>query len=455
MLRSGVAPYLAQEVINHALDDLDSYNHGSTNASLNTYSKHATYALQQTSNPKRKYATLTGAASDHQNGLSVEPRSKPATPISVQIAALQALEALLTVGGALRSESWRSKVDFLLINIASNTCDGGWANEERAGSIISGEFSSTWADFQLAALRALLPSLLSQARCRQQYLGRSLDLFRRGKQEAGTKLAEFCAYALLALEVLIHPRALPLAKFSLDNCNGFDKGFNPKFPEKPFSSSQEQNTPFSRGVLGIDEPDPDDHLYEIWLGNGEEVGARICNIDENMEQSDKPSNADPLTEKLAYDGSVGTLLVDEGRCNESTRNMNVETGRYAADEVMVSIERFQVPVAFSKVGTSDKGVMKPCGQSGSSAIESITRVMIDKNALEDSNKGVIPPSRSEEAAFSKGTISVIDDKIAVASCTSLLSKGKQYTSGNDSDDSIPDIIMVIQIQIQIWTEIIG
>ncbi|PIA27884.1 hypothetical protein AQUCO_07400011v1 [Aquilegia coerulea] len=437
---AGVALYLAQEVINHAFVDLDFYNHGSTNASSNTYSKHATYALQQPSNTKRKHATLTGAASDHQNGLGVEPRSKPATPISVQIAALQALEALLKAGGALRSESWRSKVDLLLINIASNTCEGGWAKEERTGSIISGEFSSTWADFQLAALHALLTSHLSPAR-RSQYLGRSLDLFRRGKQETGTKLAEFCAHALLVLEVLIHPRALPLANLSLDNCNGFDEGFNPKFPEKPFSSTQEQNTPFSRGVLGLDEPDPDDNLYKSWLGNGEEVAAPISNIDENMEQSDKPPNADPLTEILAYDGSVGTLFLDEGRCNEPTGNMNVETGRYA-DEVMVSIERSQVPVAFSKVGTSDKVVMIPCSQSGSNAIESITSA-IDRNALEESNKGVVPPSRSEEVAFA--TMSVIGDlpppdKLVVASSTSLLGTGKQCMSGNDSDDSIPDII---------------
>ncbi|KAF5185273.1 3-chlorobenzoate-3,4-dioxygenase reductase subunit [Thalictrum thalictroides] len=437
----GVALYLAQEVINHAFVDLDFYNHGSTTSS-NKYSIHATYALQQPSNTKRKHATLTEVASDHQNGIGVEPRSKPATPISVQIASLQTLEALLTVGGALRSESWRSKVDFLLINIASNTCEGGWANEERTDSVVSGEFSSTWADFQLAALRALLASLLSPARCRPQYLGRSLDLFRRGKQETGTKLAEFCAHALLALEVLIHPRALPLANLSLNNCNGFDEGFNPKFPEKPFSSSQEQNTPFSRGVLGIDEPDPDDDLYESWLGNGEEVAAPISNVDENMEQTDKPSNAEPLNEKLAYDGSVGTLFLDEGRFNEPTGNVNVETGRYA-DDVMVSIEKPQVPVAFSKVGTSDKGVMIPCGQSGSSAIESITSV-INRNALEDSNEGAIP-SRSEEAAFSKGTISVIDglpppDKLVVASSTLLLDKGKQFMSGNDSDDSFPDII---------------
>ncbi|KAF5193733.1 proline-, glutamic acid/leucine-rich protein [Thalictrum thalictroides] len=325
------------------------------------------------------------------------------------------------------------------------TNKGGWANEERTGSIISCEFNSTWADFQLAALHALLSSLLSPAHCRPQYLGRSLDLFRRGKQETGTKLAEFCAHALLALEVLIHPRALPLANLSLNNFNGFDEGFDPKFPEKPFSSAQEQNTPFSRGVLGIDEPDPNDDLYESWLGNGEEVVFPISNIDENMEQSDNPSNADPSTERKTYDIGlliVGTLFLDEGRCNEPTGNMNVETGRYA-DEVMVSIERSQVPVAFSKIGTSNKRVVIPCSQSSSSATESIKSV-IDRNALEDSNKGAIPP-RTEEAAFSKGTISVIDDwsppnKLVVASSTPLLDKGNQLMSGNDSDDSIPDIV---------------
>lgn len=39
-------------------------------------------------------------------------------------------------------------------------------------------------------------------------------LYAPGKQKTGTTLAEFCITSLLALEVLIHPRALPLHEFS-------------------------------------------------------------------------------------------------------------------------------------------------------------------------------------------------------------------------------------------------
>lgn len=83
-------------------------------------------------------------------------------------------------GGALRSESWRSKVDHLLITIATDSCKGGWANEARNTFLPNGP-RSTCADFQLAALHALLASLLSPSRVRPPHLARALELFRRGK----------------------------------------------------------------------------------------------------------------------------------------------------------------------------------------------------------------------------------------------------------------------------------
>lgn len=89
-------------------------------------------------------------------------------------------------GGRLRSESWqagnqkfwRSEIDDLLITVATNACDGGWMKE---GKSVSGpnENASSYADLQLASLRALLASLLSPV-VRPTYLSKALDLFRRG-----------------------------------------------------------------------------------------------------------------------------------------------------------------------------------------------------------------------------------------------------------------------------------
>ncbi|OMO90790.1 hypothetical protein CCACVL1_07288 [Corchorus capsularis] len=137
-------------------------------------------------------------------------------------------------GGASKSESWRSSIDRLLINTAIYSCKRGWGNEEN-NIFLHNESALMWADFQLSSLRALLASFLAPARVRPPYLAQGLELFRKGwlglrhfglkgivqflvrvisgKQEAGTKLAGFCSYALLALEVLIHPRAVPLDDF--------------------------------------------------------------------------------------------------------------------------------------------------------------------------------------------------------------------------------------------------
>ncbi|KAL3523655.1 hypothetical protein ACH5RR_016489 [Cinchona calisaya] len=138
---------------------------------------------------ERKHPTSTGSLVDQsaKGGLEVE-RSQNLTPISVRIAALEALEALLTVAGALRSDSWRSNIDHLLITVATNACEGGWA--EGKSTIVYGEATSIWVDFQLSALRALLASLLSPGCGRPPHLAQGLKLFRKGTQETGTKISE-------------------------------------------------------------------------------------------------------------------------------------------------------------------------------------------------------------------------------------------------------------------------
>lgn len=85
------------------------------------------------------------------------------------------------------AESWRPSIDSLLISVATNACKGGWTKEENH-SFLSSESVPAWADFQLAALRALLASLLSPTRFRSPNLARGLELFRRGN---------FCCFKFL------------------------------------------------------------------------------------------------------------------------------------------------------------------------------------------------------------------------------------------------------------------
>ncbi|KAF8390224.1 hypothetical protein HHK36_024749 [Tetracentron sinense] len=452
---AGMALYLAQEVISNAFVDLDS--HGSGGASSNAYSDVTTEALRQPSHRKRKHVTTTiGYPEEHQNGGGLEvavPKNKPTTPISVKIAALQALEALLTVGGALRSECWRSNVDLLLVTVATNACDGGWVIEEKSTFALSDEPTSTRADFQLAALCALLASLLSPTRVRPPYLSQGLELFRRGKQETGTKLADFCAHALLALEVLIHPRALPLADFQSANHGTFNEGFSHSFSKNIFSGDHKHNTPFSRGILGMDDPDPDDDLYDSWLGNGEETETPVSIPEKQMKHGEEASEkdncqaiGDPLVEKLP--NKPADAQAPEKSNWGSTGGVNVEMGG-SGDEIMVELEQLEEPICGGNVGTSDKSVMLFKNSLMGTELESSKGVA--EHVVLDSTEGATISSSvlvQYEMASGKGVSASVGDVSALATDTSVTTfpapgKGKGLMLESDAEssmDSFPDIV---------------
>lgn len=87
-----------QEIISNALIDLDPHGHESSGTCSAAYLKATEEAVQLPSQRKRKYQASTGSFGDQsaRGGLEAE-RNQNLTPISVKIAALEALEALLTV----------------------------------------------------------------------------------------------------------------------------------------------------------------------------------------------------------------------------------------------------------------------------------------------------------------------------------------------------------------------
>ncbi|KAJ4721047.1 Proline-, glutamic acid-and leucine-rich protein 1 [Melia azedarach] len=267
----GVAIHLAQEVVDNACVDLSPAAHENGRTASRPNSEAASLAPMQCSHRKRKHGATTGSSEDQNEitGLGMEdPENRLASLKSLKIAALEALETLLTVGGGSGSESWRPTVDLLLFTVATNCCKEGWGNEEKKNSFPN-DPTITLADLQLAALRALLTSLLSSARVRPPYLGGALELFGKGKQ-AGRQLAGFCASALLALEVLIHPRFLPLERFPSANYNSLDKA-TLGIPEILYSGGQKQNIPYFSGMerTGDGAPDSyDDDLYDKWFSDG-------------------------------------------------------------------------------------------------------------------------------------------------------------------------------------------
>lgn len=82
----------------------------------------------------------------------------------------------------LRSDL-RLSIDNLLINVAENAYNGKWTSDEDQSEVMMSPNANgpSYADFLLAALHALLASLLSQPSVSQHHLAKGLELFRKGK----------------------------------------------------------------------------------------------------------------------------------------------------------------------------------------------------------------------------------------------------------------------------------
>lgn len=97
---AGIAVHLAEEVINNAFADLNPIDQGTGDVSSRANSKASTGALLQTRHRKRKHATTaTGSSEEQLDRVNFEKEVPKGytTFIPVKIAALEALEALLTV----------------------------------------------------------------------------------------------------------------------------------------------------------------------------------------------------------------------------------------------------------------------------------------------------------------------------------------------------------------------
>ncbi|RVW46589.1 hypothetical protein CK203_067166 [Vitis vinifera] len=443
------------------------------------------------------------------------------------------------MGGALRSEHWRLKVDLLLITIATNACKGGWADDERVISLPS-DATSTQADFQLAALRALLASLLSPARVRPPYLAQGLELFRRGsavpdsnfsmppffktasatnwsfphkkaslmnvilwsrglegdwevvgffnskisfavgngsrvkfwkdsgselhgqivkeeedrvvckrdskgeflhlggllgkgfdfgstskkrvevgqqlvfsmfgKQETGTRLAEFCTHALLALEVLIHPRALPLEDFPTVNRKSFDNGANNKYPENY-------------------------DLYDKWLGSDDEIDIPVTDPSKNRNNVDDASEAfrDHQTEKLpSVDGASSPKVAKKIDHRSAATGADMREGG-TEEEIMV--ESHQFPESISQEESTFPAVISA---STSTKIE-IGKVASDSGALDPGDSEI---ATGNDVLVAKGdSFAIQGENASTAVSNSERSKGLVSELDNESSmDSFPDIV---------------
>lgn len=193
------------------------------------------------------------------------------------------------------------------------------------------------------------------------------------------KVAGFCAHALMSLEVVIHPRALPL--------DGLPSVSN-RFPDNNSLATQKHNTPNLNGIAH----DGDD-LHNRWLGSGD--------VPHNNEIQKTLDTSLPLQE-----------------------TKRLKLGNDLATVVSLSVQDHTDMVASENVQQADVPEKVP-----ESTEESLGNVS-DKDAMapKDSNREVVNVTQEGE------DLAVKDSLMEEA----VIGK-KRESSGQSDDDSIPSL----------------
>ncbi|XP_019230825.1 PREDICTED: proline-, glutamic acid- and leucine-rich protein 1 isoform X2 [Nicotiana attenuata] len=434
----GISTHLTDVIVNNALMDLDERDISSV-----AQQKLHPETMTKTSHKKRKHASASSSLEEQPDRDVFEVEMSPnMASLSVKIAALEALEALLSVGGSWRPESWRANVDHLLLHVTRNACKGGWANDDR-GELVPGSPTTTWGDYQIAALRALLASLISPGRTRPQHLSQGLALFRRGTQEIGTKVSECCVHALLALEVLIHPRALPLLDpQSTDN--------NYEVRNKWFSgnlhiSDHAANNTFHIGMFSKapDEPDSyNDDLYENWLRNGEDSDTVAADPGKDTDKSNQPPETlrDTLSEKVPSFDTTAIKVSESSKLGEVAPVTVAKKGPMDRDEVMVES---QLSETIASIGDGKNSFQSSALVSGGNVLNPMgSEVQAEKLVL--GAKSDVGSLGSEKFTDNASRKEVAEASIDGSASMLNLDRGKglMHESDNESMESIPDIVDV-------------
>ncbi|XP_074578673.1 uncharacterized protein LOC141835144 [Curcuma longa] len=417
-----MAWYLAPELINNASADLN--DHPGSNTYLSNQHLSVEFDQSMTQNNPRKRKHFSESTMQLQNGTSKQSVTisiKPSTPLSVKTAALKALEALLTAGGSLKSESWRSDVNILLITVAKNAFDMGWANEGKS-SLVELESTTFLFDFQLATLSALLTSLKSMSHVRPPHLSEALEIFHRGKLEAGPILAAVCGNALLDLETIIHPQALPLIHIEdsmLKACNQRYQGntFYSGHPNPKTSSFPIENI---GATNNMDNNDGDDELLNGWLrSHKEERLVQFSNT--NGQPLDGPGKVE----------EVNAQTIVTGHENKASGESDVVVHVVPRDEMEIDNNNLIISNIINGERPSSSGAPEIVGRVSENIIMVDTLKSLD---VPDMGKQLqIGTASSENATLTD----VYED-------TDVLDKQRELVSMYDSDtvslDSLPRIV---------------
>ena len=263
-------------------------------------------------------------------------------------------------------------------------------------------------------------------------------LFVTGKLEIGTKLADFCSRALLALDVLTHPRALSLEK-AVPVGSGLNYSAQGKtvFGGGTYQISAYRNQPQAMEV---------EDMYDDWLASTKD---------------DEPAEA-PVNDSAAGTSKAGTMLSDGNQLNPIAEDPKINPPRItvAAQDVLAS-SKSDVNMVDAAAGE----IVKPDTVDNTSSSNAVLAPVHTTNS--DSQKYVIPSfpgqrrtdqvshlenrSPTVDAPSSKlGTSDEVSDVPVAASgfhqapvgrSTSFAELfGSESGVDSESDDSVPDIV---------------
>ncbi|KZV37228.1 proline-, glutamic acid- and leucine-rich protein 1 [Dorcoceras hygrometricum] len=431
----GTASHVFGDIVNIVFVDLNPLAYKKDDPT----SKSALEVGAKSRRKRKKHSTMAGSF-EEQLGKDVEVEMPQTSfPTSVQIAALEVLEALLVVGRYWKSDNWRPKVDHLLISIAANAFKGGWSLEDR--NVMSGEPSLVGSDFQLALLQALYASLVSPGCPYSSHFASGVELFRSGFQERGTKLAEFCGRALDRL-MRMSTNTMLGTRPSINNYQG--QGH--KFPDTSFATGHSQSSTFQVGIQGKDPSEPeseDDDLYENWTRSDkdDEMEMQVTETRNNANDAAKPlvttvvTSVPTVSEENDLGASASSpaekMVVSrndfrvESPVSETTKKQRRDSAPTTSSNLLISAQ--------SDVVTLESVAFKPLGQDSAvkNNIDNGISVIDEMNA--STSEKLVSESKNDNLA-------PIVDRLSVFLSRSEKSWGTVLESDNETADSFPDIV---------------
>lgn len=149
-------------------------------------------------------AAVAAAGADEGSRLAIAT----AADLQAQAGVLAVLKGLLGAGGQLLPAEVRAHADAVAYHISASAAQLAVQLGQQPGlSAAAAAAGGALSALRVAALEALLVSLLVPCSHRPPFLSQAVVLFRQGRSSSDAAVAAVCQSAAVQLEVLMHPRA--------------------------------------------------------------------------------------------------------------------------------------------------------------------------------------------------------------------------------------------------------